>query len=288
MSGFRAGPVNPAGPRAFSLRTITRPLSGPVVHMAHLTRITALAAVLATIACLRTSDGTEPLFPGDGRLTTTWSAPTSPLGAGSHPLGLGASRDGFLRIPEGHDPSVPAPLVLLLHGAGRGAGEWTGGLPLFEELGMIVLAVDSRDATWEIVYGGFGPDTEFIDRALAFAFDAARVDPDRIFIAGFSDGASYALSLGRINGDLFTRVLAFSPGFMVDRTEHGRPPIFISHGTTDGVLPVTGARTMAERLRGDGYVVRYHEFDGGHALPYEIGALGFGWALDAEPAEGPG
>ncbi len=31
---------------------------------------------------------------------------------------------------------------------------------------------------------------------------------------GFSDGASYALSLGVPNGDLFTHIVAFSPGFM--------------------------------------------------------------------------
>jgi poly(3-hydroxybutyrate) depolymerase len=43
------------------------------------------------------------------------------------------------------------------------------------------------------------------------------VDPQRICVSGFSDGASYALSLGLANGDLFTHVAAFSPGFM-------RPP----------------------------------------------------------------
>lgn len=32
--------------------------------------------------------------------------------------------------------------------------------------------------------------------------------------AGFSDGASYALSLGLPNGNLFSHIVAFSPGFM--------------------------------------------------------------------------
>jgi predicted esterase len=32
-------------------------------------------------------------------------------------------------------------------------------------------------------------------------------------VSGFSDGASYALSIGPANGDLFTHVMAFSPGF---------------------------------------------------------------------------
>ena len=38
--------------------------------------------------------------------------------------------------------------------------------------------------------------------------------------SGFSDGASYALSLGAANGDLFTHIAAFSPGFM-------RPPVSV-------------------------------------------------------------
>jgi predicted esterase len=41
---------------------------------------------------------------------------------------------------------------------------------------------------------------------LSFVFDAYPVDPERIAVSGFSDGASYALSLGLINGTLFSQV----------------------------------------------------------------------------------
>ncbi|MGZ4788523.1 MAG: hypothetical protein ACXVZX_08375 [Terriglobales bacterium] len=40
------------------------------------------------------------------------------------------------------------------------------------------------------------------------------MDPARIAIGGFSDGASYALTIGITNGRLFTHIVAFSPGFM--------------------------------------------------------------------------
>jgi phospholipase/carboxylesterase len=55
---------------------------------------------------------------------------------------------------------------------------------------------------------------------------------------GFSDGASYALSLGLTNGDLFRHVIAFSPGFMAPAARRGEPPVFVSHITRDGVLPI--------------------------------------------------
>lgn len=41
------------------------------------------------------------------------------------------------------------------------------------------------------------------------------IDPAHVAIGGFSDGASCALSLGLVNGDLFTHVMAFSPGLVV-------------------------------------------------------------------------
>jgi predicted esterase len=37
------------------------------------------------------------------------------------------------------------------------------------------------------------------------------IDPARVAIGGFSDGATYALSLGLINGDLFKRVAPSHP-----------------------------------------------------------------------------
>ena len=85
-----------------------------------------------------------------------------------------------------------------------------------------------------MLVGGYGPDIEFIDRALEWVFDRLALDTRRLAITGFSDGASYSLSLGLTNGDLFTRVIAFSPGFMVPARRRGKPPVFVSHGTHDG------------------------------------------------------
>lgn len=221
---------------------------------------------------------TEPLAaPTGGRLTVRWRAPTRSLQPGEVPLGLGGARDGFVRLPDGYRQDQPAPLVLLLHGAGQAADEWIGAFPLFDELGLIALAVDSRDVTWDLRFGAFGADVDFINRALDWTFDRCRVDPARLGIAGFSDGASYALSLGLSNGDLFTHVMGFSPGFMQTDGRRGKPPIFLSHGVDDGVLPVGFTRQLVETLRDEGHTVRYEEFEGEHVLPRAIGQMGFEW-----------
>ena len=104
------------------------------------------------------------------------------------------------------------------------------------------------------------------------------VDPARIGIGGFSDGASYALSLGVANGDLFTHVLAFSPGFIAPAVRRGKPRIFISHGTRDEVLPIDRtSRTIVPDLERRGYDVRYREFNGPHTVPADLAREAFGW-----------
>jgi predicted esterase len=172
----------------------------------------------------------------------------------------------------GYEVGRGAPLVVLLHGAG---GDARATLDLLRGLadatGIILLAPTSRKYTWDVVVGGYGPDVEAIDRALEETFSRYAVDPARLAVGGFSDGASYALSLGINNGDLFTDVLAFSPGFMAPSVSVGTPRFFVSHGRRDSVLPIERcSRRIVPRLERAGYEVTYREFDGGHTVPPEI------------------
>jgi predicted esterase len=103
---------------------------------------------------------------------------------------------------------------------------------------------------------------------LAWTFSSYAIDPARVAIGGFSDGASYALSLGFTDGDLFPHVLAFSPGFAAPARRVGSPRIFVSHGTRDAVLPIDRcSRRIVPTLQRTGYDVAYRKFDGGHAVP---------------------
>lgn len=191
---------------------------------------------------------------------------------GASPLGLRAGRDGLLHVPTSLQPNRPAPLLVLLHGAG---GSGAGILPLVagraERHGILVLAPDSQGGTWDVIEHDYGPDVEHVDRALAGAFGAHEVDSGRVAIGGFSDGASYALSLGIINGGLFSDILAFSPGFAAPTQAADSPRIFISHGTEDRVLPIERcSRRLVPRLQRAGFDLDYREFTGGHVVPTEM------------------
>jgi phospholipase/carboxylesterase len=203
------------------------------------------------------------------RLSSRPHAPRKSIAPGTSPLGLGkAGRDGKLQVPTSYTQKVPAPLIVMLHGAGESADEilaMNGIGAIANNLGAIVLAPDSRDVTWDMMHGDFGPDIDFIDHALAYTFDCCNVDPSRISLAGFSDGASYALSIGLANGDLFNRIIAFSPGFIETPERVGKPRIFVSHGTRDRILPIDSAsRRIVPQLKTMGYDVEYNEFDGPH------------------------
>lgn len=219
--------------------------------------------------------------PGEGVLHARPGPPSAPAQPGLRRLGLDGRRDALLYVPAGAEPDAPAPLVMMLHGAGGNGNNAFGMMrPLADELGIMLLAPDSRERTWDLILGALGPDVAFLDQALEATFAQVAVDPARVAIGGFSDGASYALSLGVANGELFTHVLAFSPGFMAPPGQRDAPRIYVSHGTEDAVLPIDRcSRRVVPRLQAAGYDVLYREFPGPHTVPADIAHEAAAWFL---------
>jgi predicted esterase len=236
--------------------------------------MSAVAAPLVMGCNNATGVGSAP------KLQARPGVPTTTPTLGLSQLGLGTNRDGLLYVPQSYTPDTPTPLFVALHGAGGTAGTWESYFDRAEERGMILLAPDSRSSTWDVVSGDFGPDVEFIDGALEHTFQRCRIDPARLALGGFSDGASYALALGLPNGDLFSHLVAYSPGFLVESDLVGRPPIYISHGTEDAILSVGVTRdSIVPTLRDAGYDVTYEEFEGPHQVPAAITEAALDWFL---------
>lgn len=209
------------------------------------------------------------------------ATPSSIVAPGVHRLNLDGKRDGLIVIPGRLTAEQPSALILALHGAG---GDGHSMLHLLrdvaEERNCVVLLPDARKHTWDFLIDDFGPDVSFIDRALHQTFEQCWIDPSRLAIAGFSDGASYALTLGLANGDLFTHVIAFSPGFMRPPAVSGSPGIFLSHGTEDAVLPIERcSRRLVPQLQRAGYDVIYREFAGPHTVPGTVLTESMEWFL---------
>jgi phospholipase/carboxylesterase len=190
---------------------------------------------------------------------------------------------GSLYVPASYSPSKPVPLALALHGAGGTAsGPMNLLRPFADADGFVVLSVKSRAPTWDVLVGGYGPDVRVIDAALGHSFARCNIHRQRVFIEGFSDGASYALGLGISNGDLFRGIVAFSPGFVPPSDANGEPKVFISHGTEDAILPIADtSRQIVPALRARGYRVDYREFVGPHRVPIDVARAGIDWMMSA-------
>ncbi|MBD0375350.1 MAG: phospholipase [Flavisolibacter sp.] len=207
---------------------------------------------------------------------------TSSATIGQRTLGIDAIRDALLYVPKNYDAAQPTPLAVMLHGAGGNAAH---GLSIIHHLAdahnIILLAPYARSSSWDIIHDDqYGRDIIFINQALENVFSEYVIDTKRIAIGGFSDGASYALCVGLTNGDLFTHILAFSPGFAFTSEVEGKPRIFISHGVQDDVLPINPcSRRIVPRLRKQGYEVIYEEFDGTHVLPPFVSEAAVRWFL---------
>lgn len=224
---------------------------------------------------------------GNAEIVARPGEPKRNLAAGAHLLGLGEKRDGMLVLPD-RPRDRAHPLIVMLHGAGAGAQTV---LPLLEktarEHDCALLLPDSRDYTWDVLLRGFGADVEFLNRALEKTFAACHIDSAKIALAGFSDGASYALTLGVTNGLFFRHVMAFSPGFMKPPRLEDAPRIFISHGIGDNVLPIGRcSRKLVPQLEEWGYDVTYEEFDGSHVVPDFIVERAMRWFLQGGGAGG--
>jgi phospholipase/carboxylesterase len=222
----------------------------------------------------------------NGRFTTRPTAPSEELLApGLHPLGLAeGDRDGLIYVP---DADGPRPIMLVLHGATMMA-KWMA-RPLVaaaDDAGLIMVIPDSRASgtSWDVlVEGRYGSDVAFCDAAMAYAFARCNADLTNVSVGGISDGASYALSLGVMNGDLFGAIVAWSPGFIAPKSvTDEQPRIFLSHGTNDRVLPIDKCgRPIAMGLHRNGYQVEYIEFEGGHEMPDPIIRASFSWVTNA-------
>jgi phospholipase/carboxylesterase len=222
---------------------------------------------------------------GEARAQTTGAAQPAPAPAddgipyGRSPLGISDDgRDGTLYVPKSYKHGSPAPLMVMLHGFGGWGDEMRSTFALAEEFGVVVIAPESRDVTWGKEIPGFDADVKYIGAAYRKVRAFFDLDPDRVALAGRSDGAGYALSMGLAYGDTFNHLIIFAGGSMLPYHKQGKPKIFIAHGIQDRTMPIEATgRKFAAELKAENYAVTYREHEGGHGTPPAVVREAFEW-----------
>lgn len=242
--------------------------------------LAALIVVSALSACAApdANMGSEHQ-PAGSRLTARLGSGGANCAPGQHSLKLGGGRKALMRVTAGGRGGKKA-LILVLHGAGGGSrdGLWAfrGG---WNEAGIVMVAPASAGPTWSAVYGA-DADLAHVNQAVARTLARCPIDRRRTAVGGFSDGATYALSLGLANGDLFRAVIALSPGGAEAQQTIGKPRVFVAHGTRDNVLPISRTSdVIVRKLRSSGYPVTYRKFRGGHEAPVHVSRAAVRWFL---------
>jgi phospholipase/carboxylesterase len=104
----------------------------------------------------------------------------------------------------------------------------------------------------------------------------SRFAPERLVLGGFSQGAMLSLDVALAASPAVDRVVAMSgvmladslPGLRASRAS--RPPIFISHGRQDQMLPFMASEKAKGMLERHGFGVEWHPFEGGHEIPARV------------------
>jgi dienelactone hydrolase len=203
---------------------------------------------------------------------------------------------GYLYRPEQRTekPTTSQPAIILAHGCSgmidekgrikRGVSHWAD---RFIAKGFVVLAVDSFNPRGhrEICTLKERPIRESRERprdavgALQYLAKLGSIDPKRIFLMGFSNGASgtlYAVEEGSKPqaiamqaGVSFRAALAFYPGCTNLNEAKMTPaiPLAIFIGAADDWTPAAPCRELIERNKKDGKPVAYFDYpDAYHAF----------------------
>ena len=192
------------------------------------------------------------------------------------------------RVRPGLAGQGKSPCLVLLHGVGSNEAGFIDLARTLDPRLTVVLArgpitlSQSQFAWFQVSFTANGPAinpaqaeaarTTLID-FLGQLRPLLGVDPQRTWIAGFSQGgimsASVALTApGKVAGFgiLSGRILPEVLPLVKDNPLLATLPAFVSHGVQDAVLGIHFAHHAKTVLDGLGLPLAYHEYEGGHSL----------------------
>ena len=124
----------------------------------------------------------------------------------------GASRDVFVRLPTGYDPTRKYQVVYQLHGCSSSAERETNVVPIEKSSGTDAILVRGRAAAncWDTAETG--PDVPYFDAMLEDVEGAFCVNTERRFLTGYSSGSFLTHRLACIRGDKLRGVATIAGG----------------------------------------------------------------------------
>lgn len=200
-------------------------------------------------------------------------------------------REYRLVAPRSVDLAKPAPLVFAFHGFLIDSKDV---MPVYTKLNeaaekhrFLLVYPNALDRSWGLTPEKVVKDLAFFDVLLKRLSADYRVDADRVYVTGMSNGGYFAHLVGKERSKTVAAVACHS-GALGLQTLAGigaerKFPVMIVHGEQDRIIAVTVARENRDKYRKEGHEVNYVEAPGlGHAWATDIGINDSIWKFFAD------
>jgi len=193
----------------------------------------------------------------------------------------------FPASAQSADADVRYPTILALHGRGSNEEDLIGlaphlpeGLAWISPRAPLLLSLGSYEWYRVRVIGRPEPEQvlaalEAIDQFIDEILTAYPIDPQKLFLLGFSQGSILSMCYTLTHPSRVAGVIAQSgyiPNHLnleIDEASVKGKPFILTHGDQDTVIPVEWDRASRERLQQLGVDLEYHEFQMGHNVSME-------------------
>ncbi|HKB04993.1 MAG TPA: PHB depolymerase family esterase [Gemmataceae bacterium] len=215
---------------------------------------------------------------------------------GSETVKVGsAPREYRLVVPKTVDLARPAPLVVAFHGMLIDSKDV---MPKYTKLNdtaenhrFLVAYPEAVGKSWGLSPDKVRDDLAFFDALLTQVSARYKVDPDRVYVLGMSNGGYFAHLVGKERSKTVAAVASHSGPLglqtLLGVNAERKFPVLIIHGDQDRVLSVDFARENRDKYRKEGHEVKYVELPGvGHVWGTKAGVNETIWEFFSEHPRG--
>jgi phospholipase/carboxylesterase len=190
-------------------------------------------------------------------------------------------------LPTGYEPRYPYPLLVFFHGHGGNEEQILRLAPHLSRRNYVCIALrgpqclagrpDGRGVyAWGADDNSDTLTEDYVLRAVEQTRRSYHVHSERIYLAGYCEGATLAYRLGLLFPERFAGVISLN-GAM---PRHGCPllrlpetrqlRVFIGHGIANAVVPLSLARRDFRVLYAAGLDARMHTYPSNHRLHFDM------------------
>lgn len=173
----------------------------------------------------------------------------------------GMKRSFVTYVPAGMDPKKKLPLIISLHGGFAtpdGQFHLADFRPLADKDHFIIVCPASKHI-WHDGRDNKGiDDVKFIDQLISYTENIYHADPDRVYIAGISNGGFLA---SRLASQLYKKIAAIGVvAATLDEDEGYAPekpmPVIYMHGTKDKIFSPKGGKKFGRLIYSHNDVIK--------------------------------